>query len=150
MLTLFRIKAGTQKPWLDANTGAVVYFQTPKLADGVHKIDVKVSTANWTNQFILDCFLITPSADADGDYDGDGVSTSRSIPAPTSSSSSLPIVTSQSTPVGPIVGGVVGGIAGIAILALALWYFLRKRSSGGRAYYFDKPTAGDMLSGEGM
>jgi len=57
-------------------------------------------------------------------------------------------VTAQSTPVGAIVGGVVGGIAGIAILLLALWYFLRKRSSGGRAYYFDKPTAGDILSGE--
>jgi hypothetical protein len=99
-----------------------------------------------TNPFILDFFLITPSVG--GVHDG--ISTSRSIPTPTSSSSSLPIVTTQSTPVGAIVGGVVGGIAGIAILILALWYFLRKRSSGGRAYYFDKPTAGDMLSGEGM
>jgi len=104
-----------------------------------------VAVANLTNPYILDCFLITPSAG--GDHSG--VSTSRSVPAPTSSSSSLPIVTTQSTPVGAIVGGVVGGIAGIAILALALWYFLRKRTSSGQAYYFDKPAPGDILAGEG-
>lgn len=135
--------AGSQTPWLDS-TGQVVYFQTPKLADGTHRIDINVTTANATNQFIIDCFLISPSIG--GVHSG--VSTSRSVPTPTSTSSSLPIVTSQSTPVGAIVGGVVGGIAGIAILALALWYFLRKKSSGGRAYYFDKPTAGDILAGE--
>ena len=105
-----------------------------------------MTTANATNQFILDAFLITPSKG--GAHSG--VSTSRGVPAPSSSSSSVPIVTSQSTPVGAIVGGVVGGIAGIALLMFALWYFLRKRSSGGRAYYFDKPTAGDILAGEGQ
>ena len=59
-------------------------------------------------------------------------------------------MTTQATPVGAIVGGVVGGIAGIALVAFALWYFMKRRSSGGRAYYFDKPTAGDMLAGEGL
>ena len=69
---------------------------------------------------------------------------------PSATSSSLPIVTSNATPVGPIVGGVVGGIAGIAILAFLLWYFLRKRTSGGQAYYFDKPSPADMLASEGL
>jgi hypothetical protein len=136
--------AGTQKPWYDAVSGEVVYFQTPVLADGTHKIEINVTTANSTNLFILDAFLITPSTG--GDHSG--VSTSRGVPAPSSTSSSIPIVTSKSTPVGAIVGGVVGGIAGIAILALALWYFLRKRTSSGQAYYFDKPTPGDLLAGE--
>lgn len=143
-LTLSPITAGSQKPWLDTN-GAVVYFQTPQLSDATHKIDITVTTANWTNQYILDFFLITPSTG--GAHSG--VGTSRSVPGSTSSSTSVPIVTTHSTPVGAIVGGVVGGIAGIAILAIALWYFLRKRTSGGRAYYFDKPTSGDILAGEG-
>lgn len=143
-LIYLRTTAGSQKPWVDDVTGAVVYFQTPKLADATHKIDLTVTTANLTNQFIIDFFLITPTAGSDS-----GIATSRSAPAPSSTQSLLPIVTSQAAPVGAIVGGVVGGIAGIAILCLALWYFLRKRTSGGRAYYFEKPTPADMLAGEG-
>jgi hypothetical protein len=143
-LTSFRITAGSQKPFFDS-TGSIVYFETPQLADSTHKIDITVTTANWTNQYILDFFLITPSAG--GSHSG--VETSRSVPTSTSSSSSLPIVTTSSTPVGAIVGGVVGGIAGIAILAIGLWWFLRRRSRGGQAYYFDKPTPGDILAGEG-
>ena len=52
--------------------------------------------------------------------------------------------------VGAIVGGVVGGTAAIAILAIAAWYFLHRRSRGGQAYYFDKPSPEDMLAAEGL
>jgi len=144
-LTWPHITAGSQKPWFDSS-GAVVYFATPKLADGTHKIDITVSTANATDQFILDFFLISPIAGGSTS----GVETSRSAPSPTSTSSSLPIVTASATPVGPIVGGVVGGIAGIAVLAFALWYFMKKRSSGGQAYYFDRPSPADILASEGL
>lgn len=145
ILTQFRITAGSQKPWLDTD-GSVVYFETPVLADGSHRIDIAVATANWTNQFILDCFLVTPSAGGSIS----GVETSRSAPSSTSSSSGLPIVTTQAAPVGAIVGGVVGGIAGIAILVFAVWYFMRKKSRGGQAYYFDRPSPADILAGEGL
>jgi len=148
---LFPIIVGTQTPWVDSNN-AIVYFQTPKLADGTHEIDIIVTAANSTNLYILDFFLVTPNVGSSGS----GVGTSRSVPSPastslpTSTSSTLPITTTSSTPVGPIVGGVVGGIAAIAILAIVAWYFLRKRSRGGQAYYFDKPTPADILAGEGL
>ena len=143
MLTQLRIIAGSQTPWFDSS-GAVVYFETPKLADATHTIDIAVTTANQTNQFILDYFLVTPIAGGSSS----GVGTSRGVPSPTVTSSSLPIVTTKSTPVGAIVGGVVGGIAGIAILVGIVLYFLKKKSSG-KAYYFEKPKPGDMLAGEG-
>ncbi|KAF9643343.1 hypothetical protein BDM02DRAFT_1511226 [Thelephora ganbajun] len=102
-----------------------------------------VTTANWTNQYILDFFLVSPVAGASNS----GVGTSRSVPSSTSSSSPLSVVT-HSTPVGAIVGGVVGGVAVIAILVIALFYFLKKRSRNGQAYYFEKHTPGDILAGE--
>ena len=148
VLIQFRITGGTQNPWYDASSDSIVYFFTPKLADGTHEIDITVTTANVTNPYIIDFFLVTPNANGAGPS---GVVTSRNVPtpgSPTSSPSTVPIVTSQATPVGPIVGGVVGGIAGIALLIFGLWYFLRRRS-GGQAYYFEKPTPGDILAGEG-
>lgn len=143
-LTRPHIAAGSQQPWLDGEQ--VVYFQTPKLADGTHEVDITVSVANGTNPFIIDYFLITPSAGSSVS----GVETSRSMPTATSTSSSAPIVTTHDTPVGTIIGGVVGGVAGIAILVLALLYFLKKRSRGGQAYYFDKPSPADILATEGL
>jgi hypothetical protein len=137
------VSAGSQKPWFDTS-GSVVYFETPKLADGPHVINVTVTTANLTNQFIIDYFLILPSTGGSTS----GVPTSRDAPSPTSSSSSLPIVTTTTAPVGAIVGGVVGGIAGITILVIAVWYFLRKRTGGGQAYYFEKPNPADILASE--
>jgi len=106
----------------------IVYFQTPPLANGVHRIDVVVTAANETNRFIVDCFFV-------GDH-----------------STPTPIMDVQSAPIGEIVGGVVGGIAGVVILALALWYFLflRKRSRGDQSLYFEKPgTPAEILVGEG-
>ena len=140
--THFRVAAGSQTPWLDSS-GAVVYFQTPKLADGTHKIDITVSVANLTNPYIIDFFLIAPTAGASNS----GVQTSRTAPSPT-----VPIsVTHPSTtPVGAIVGGVVGGIAAIALLLFALWFFVWRKKRGGQAYYFDKPKPADMLAAEGQ
>jgi len=132
------------------------------LADGIHKLDIKVTAANKTNVFVLDYFRIAPSISGGSS----SVETSSSVPSltskmpsltssmpsPTSSveTSALPVVATRSSLVGAIVGGVVGGIAGIVILALAmLWYLLRKRSRGGQAYYFEKFTPADILAGEG-
>lgn len=112
------------------------------LADGTHKIDINVTVANNTNPYIIDFFLISPTAGGSNS----GVQTSRSTPTPT-----VPIHVTQgsTTPVGAIVGGVVGGIAGIALLLLAAWYFLFRKKRGGQAYYFDKPRPEDMLAAEG-
>ena len=105
-----------------------------------------MTTANETNPYVIDFFLVTPNANGGSPS---GIVTSRDAPTPTFPPSTVPAVTSQATPVGPIVGGVVGGIAGIALLIFGLWYFMRRRS-GGQAYYFEKPTPGDILAGEGL
>lgn len=145
-LTYSRITAGSQQPVIDAATGVTIYFQTPRMADGIHKIDVVVTEANEASQFVLDYFLITPNT---GGYHSE-VETSSSPPSSTPTSSGLPIVTTQSTLVGTILGGVVGGTAGIVILALALlWYFLRKRPRDDQAYYFEKSTPEYILDAEG-
>jgi len=82
-----------------------------------------VTTANETNLFILDYILIIPSA-------------------PT------PVMATQSLPAGAFVGGIVGGIAGIVvILALALWYSMRKRS-GGYQRLGTPSTPADTLTSE--
>ena len=44
-----------------------------------------------------------------------------------SSESNSPNSQSSSTPVGPIVGGVVGGLAGLALLGLAVWFVMRRK-----------------------
>ena len=99
-----------------------------------------MTTANDTSLYIIDYFLVVPSGGDDS-----GVTTTRAAPSSTSSS---PIVTSHSTPVGAIVGGIVGGIGGIALILVAAYYFMYRRSRGGRAYYFEKPDAADVLAGE--
>jgi hypothetical protein len=61
--------------------------------------------------------------------------------------SGLPTATTRATPVGAIVGGVVGGIA---ILAIALWYFLRKRPVVVVGLLLRKPSQTDILASEGL
>jgi hypothetical protein len=103
-------------------------------------------TANGTNQFILDRIWVYLS----GGGPTSVIEVSSIIPSFTSMPSSPPIATTRATPVSAIVGGVVGGVTGIAILAIALWCFLRRSRSGGRPYYFKKPSKTDILAGEGL
>ena len=133
--------------------GSIAYFQTSQLANTSHEVGITVATANLTNPFIVDYFIIDFIADSGGSG-GDATSsapsfTTRSVPSPTMTSSSIPAVITNSTPVGPIVGGIVGGIAGIAILGIAVWYLLRGRSRGGQDYYSERHPSGDMLAREG-
>lgn len=52
---------------------------------------------------------------------------------PSTSTSPVPVAHSKSTPVGAIVGGVVGGVGALALIGLALFFLLRKKKSGGDA-----------------
>ncbi|RDW63504.1 hypothetical protein BP6252_11049 [Coleophoma cylindrospora] len=52
-----------------------------------------------------------------------------------------PATKSSSTPIGAIVGGTVGGVAVIALCALALFFMLRKRKNNDHSAPFQQPTA---------
>ena len=101
-----------------------------------------MTTANETDQFVIDYFLVTPTT---GGSDS-GVETTRSIPS--STMVSAPGVATP--PTGAIVGGVIGATVGISILVIALWCFLKRRSRGGQAHDVEKPSPADIPAGEGL
>ena len=100
--------------------GKITYLQTPIIANGTHKIDIVVTSANATNQFIIDCFVTLQSGPNPTSYD---------IPSPTVTLSGL-----HSAPVG-------------VIMVIALWYFLKRRSRGQTHH---KPDPGGTLADEGL
>ena len=103
------------------------------MTDGDHNIDVVVTSASETNQFIVDYFSILPGAG--------GSNTSNNSPSSTETSSGSPTAATHSTPVGPIAGAVIGAVV---LLVIALWY-LRKR----RSHTYNKPGLGGTLPDEG-
>lgn len=115
----------------------LLYFQTPKLANTTHIINITVTAASETNKFAVDYFLVTNRSD--------GFDPMFEI-SHASPSLTQPIVAMRSALVGVIVGGVVGGIAGIAILSVALWYFLKRRPRGRQTNYFEKPAPSDLAA----
>ena len=82
------------------------YFSTPNLTDGTHWINITVTTANETNPFTIDSFAVASLAGEISHVDVDAIA-----------------------------GGVVGGIAGIGVLAIAVWYFLRSRGGAAEGQY---------------
>ena len=158
-LTWFRITVDFQRPSVDS--GRVLYFETPSMAEGTHKINIVVASANATVQYIIDYVATIPILDGSNSsttvitLSSSVTHTSLAAPPSTATLSSAPSATvtryiTRPTPVGGIVGGVVGGVAGIVILVTALWYFLNRRSRGGQAYYFKKSIPDDILAGEGL
>lgn len=136
--------SGQQMPRRDSATDSTVYFLTPPLADGTHVIDVNVTVANSTNPYIIDYFLVLPPL---GSASGD--ETTRMAPSFTSVADTPTTHVIHHIPIGPIVGGIVGGVAVIAILSILAFCFLSRRSRGGQAYYFEKPGSADALAIEG-
>ena len=137
-----------------------MYFQTPQLEDGIHKIYIVVTAATEANQFAIDYSFITPSPDnhpvsetpsSAPPSSSSSVESSRSISSSTSTPSGSPTIcmTARSTNAEVIIDGVVSAIFCAVILVLALWCFLMKRYRSGRPYYFEKSTPTDILASEG-
>ncbi|KAL4894273.1 hypothetical protein BDV59DRAFT_201113 [Aspergillus ambiguus] len=74
---------------------------------------------------------MTNSNDVDypGSSSGSVVSSTASATSATTSATNTGSSDSSSTNTGAIAGGVVGGVAGAAIIIVAVWFFLRRRSS---------------------
>ena len=95
------------------------------MTDGTHEINFTVTSANETNQFILDYITIIPSTNVSTSQSASSsTATSSSSSLTTTTSSGLPSATTHSTHVGAIAGGVVGGVAGITILVIILGFCL--------------------------
>ncbi|KAF9781708.1 hypothetical protein BJ322DRAFT_1111639 [Thelephora terrestris] len=118
-------ESGFQMPHFDSYNSSLVYFETPTLKNGTHTINVTVTGADPTNPYVIDYFIVLPATVE-------------------------PTAIRQSPPVIAVVGVVVAGIAGIAILTFAAYYFLTRRSRGNRTHYCKKPGAGNARAGEGV
>lgn len=138
------ITAGPWKPVLNDTQETVIYFQTPQLDNTFHKIDVVVTIANETNMVLFDYFRVSHNA---GPSSVAASSTSSSTP---SSTDVNVILISDSPDIPTIVGGVVGGVVGAVLLVLGVVWYLRKRSRGNRAYYFETPSPAEILGAEGV
>ena len=119
-LTSYRIAVGPQVPYLDVYK-RIIYYQSQTLGNGPHTINFTVTRANLTNQFIFDCFSFNSQPDESG-------SGAQSSLTQSSTPTSTPTQLGQATfsRVGSIVGIVAGCIVGIAILVIAVYYFLRR------------------------
>ncbi|KAI0373469.1 hypothetical protein BV20DRAFT_962630 [Pilatotrama ljubarskyi] len=107
------------------------------LTDGDHKIQVTVRRATEDYPFQLDMFMfrLSPSQYKDlsdvlnAETSADATS---SVPATSTSASPRGTTTastpnSQGTSAAPIVGGVLGALAGLALTAFGIWVVLRRR-----------------------
>ena len=95
------------------------------MTDGNHTIDFVVISADEANRFTLDYIYIVPDIN---ELNPSSSAPSNSAPSNTAPSSTItssgpPIAVGHSTPIGAIVGGVVGGVA---ILVIALCFLMWK------------------------
>jgi len=137
-LTCYLITAGLQTPYFDSNHISLIYFETLALANGSHTINGTITSATFDVPFVIDYVYINPPPGADNAGD----KTTQAVPSSSGTLGSTIVV--QSMPVGPMVGAIVGSIAGIAVLLFAAWYFLTRRHRDRRANYPAGAGAGDF------
>ncbi|CAA7265184.1 unnamed protein product [Cyclocybe aegerita] len=98
------------------------YFETADLESGSHKLTVKYEGTIGAMPLSLSYLEISGAT-------GTGITGNSSSPVATPTA----IVEGETgTPVGPIVGGVVGGIAFLTILGLFVWYLVRRHRTASR------------------
>ncbi|EAQ85859.1 hypothetical protein CHGG_07112 [Chaetomium globosum CBS 148.51] len=115
----------TDMQWKDSYDAAAGAYERPSVLETWYN-NGSFDQVDWSSEEVRRLFArrsTTPPS-----------STQSSGPSPTGSGGPDPTSTgepeSSSTPVGAIVGGVVGGIGGLALIAVAVWIFLRRRKQG--------------------
>ncbi|KAK7688892.1 hypothetical protein QCA50_007583 [Cerrena zonata] len=139
--TPFTYRAPTN---ITADTGDVEFYTSPVLSDGQHTLFANVTSCSSNHLYIMLSILYVPSSITSV------ASASRTVISsfPTSSNTvSGSSESHSSTPVGAIVGGVIGGVALLIISAIAIWFFCF-RPRHGQPYFYKSAEAGDLLSQE--
>ncbi|KAI0652775.1 hypothetical protein C8Q79DRAFT_120329 [Trametes meyenii] len=157
---------------LDSNTptrvsiastpGDAFFSAVPLLPSVPHTLTITVDEATDAFPFILDALVYVPPQDLAQAQ----VAAPTPSPSPAGASSSsddaqearFNDILSQllsaraaknGPPVGAIVGGTIGGVVLLALLASAVWYFyVRPRRKGGRAFFYAPGKVSDMLADE--
>ena len=123
-------------------TTGTIFFKSQTLADGNHTLVITTTNGTLPNRYLLDYFQYTASPFVSSSSISSSSNTPSSSTRPTSNNaapvSSPSTLASSNTSeassrnkVGPIVGGVLGGIAFLMVAALLLFICIRKRRSRG-------------------
>ncbi|KAI0774470.1 hypothetical protein C8Q74DRAFT_1368942 [Fomes fomentarius] len=135
----------------DGPTKQFDYFVFEGLSSGSqHTLEIVVLNATDQYPFVLDYLIYLPPKGATPTGSQSMASTSLPSITSTPSPANANAQTSSGVPVGPIVGGVVGGLAVIVAACIAVWFlcFRRRRSNGQPYFYASSAKAGDLLEHE--
>ncbi|KAH6855347.1 hypothetical protein B0I37DRAFT_300406 [Chaetomium sp. MPI-CAGE-AT-0009] len=122
----------TEMKWKDSYDATAAAYERPTVIQNWYN-NGSFDAVEWSSDVVRNMFASKSTTDPG--------STSSSSPSPSSTgagSESEP----SSTPVGAIAGGVVGGVAGIAIIAGIVWLIMRRRGK-------TDPSPGDGPGSEG-
>ncbi|KAJ2975765.1 hypothetical protein NUW54_g11503 [Trametes sanguinea] len=101
------------------------FYDSGKLSPGEHTLQILVNSGDKDWPFVLDYIQYVPLPSSSSSTS----SASASSTITSSSSSPTSVVPSshkKSNHVGAIVGGVIGALLGLALLAFGLWYYLTR------------------------
>ncbi|KAF7366270.1 hypothetical protein MSAN_00883200 [Mycena sanguinolenta] len=112
-----------------ATTTNNLLFQSGNLSAGTHKLVVAAENDQdvWTDYFLVNPTTGTPTSNSSSSTSS-GVASSLGPPTLSASSPSTTLSSSSKpTPIGAIIGGVVGIVAILAVLAAAIFLFKRRK-----------------------
>ncbi|OAG41902.1 hypothetical protein AYO21_03905 [Fonsecaea monophora] len=133
----------TDFEWVDHYDAAAAAYQTPDVIKQYYS--ERYQEPDWSDATLASVFAFTPpaSSSSDNSTSTDGSSSSSTEQA---SPTPPPVVSTKRTNTGAIVGGVVGGVALLAII-LGLWYWMavrrRRRARAEFAAMTDKDGDGN-------
>lgn len=123
---------------------AVTFYESQPLSSGEHVLFVNVTFAAQDAPFVFDGVDFYPNSVATTPNASYAISSLSPVTTSDVTNTSNLSQSSKSTPVGAIVGGVIGGLAVLVMAMSAIFYFCyRHRRS--RPYYYASAKAEELL-----